>query len=116
MGPELVLFGTNRIFIRIEGMDIILKVFQQIMKQKGDIALKIQYRWRKYLINKNLKRIHSHLHKIKLANWSKALAAMQSTYYTQLRLKKMKLYEGELERILQYIYRLEAMNQFDLIM
>ncbi|CAD8077781.1 unnamed protein product [Paramecium sonneborni] len=116
LGPELVLFGQKRIFIRIEGMDIIQQVFTEIMVKKSKIALKIQYNWHKYLIKKNLKRIHGHYQKIKLCNWSKALKAFQNLYYYQLRQSKMKLYQNQLDKILQYVYRLQAINYFDKIM
>lgn len=48
MGPELVLFGTTRIFIRIEGMIIFSEIYKELMAAKHQAATKLQIKWKKY--------------------------------------------------------------------
>lgn len=38
LGPELVLMGSKRIFIRLEAMPIIEKKFNELVKKKNVVA------------------------------------------------------------------------------
>lgn len=46
LGPELVLFGKRRIFIRQEAMMTIDKIYALFVKNKNDMAKRIQRTWR----------------------------------------------------------------------
>jgi myosin heavy subunit len=54
IGPDLVLFGKSRIFIRLEAMPKIERRFAELMFFKNKMAIRVQKNWKTKQLLKNL--------------------------------------------------------------
>lgn len=46
LGPELVLFGKDRIFVRLQALPLIDLKYKELVSKKNRVALMIQHSWR----------------------------------------------------------------------
>ncbi|KAM3127892.1 hypothetical protein pb186bvf_020010 [Paramecium bursaria] len=110
MGPSMVLFGLNKIFIRIEGMIVFQDKYKILVEKKKKIIMMIMKNWQLSKLKRKIKFKAMIARRIK-----RALKRLrQRIHFKKViiaeRQKKLELYRIQMGNIMLYLHRYQAMQ------